>query len=75
MVRLYIRALSPKLALALVSDVIRPSRVVGGLGSQRIIVPPTKPAAASFGKGIHRMEACSVGYSDARASNKRIQFH
>ncbi len=48
MLGLNVLVLSPKFALAFASDVIRPSRVVGGLGSQRNVVLPHKPPAASF---------------------------
>jgi len=75
MLRLNELALPPEFALAFCSDAIQPSRVVGGLGSQRKIVPPTKPSAASFGQDSHRIEVCSIGCTDATASNKRIQFY
>ncbi len=75
MLRLNVLALFPEFALAFASDLIRPSHVNVGPDSQRDIVPPTKPTAASFGNGSHRIKVCSIGCTDAGASNKRIQFH
>ncbi len=49
MLRLNVLALFSEFALAFASDVIRPSHVIVGPDSQRNIVPPTKPPAASFG--------------------------
>ena len=75
MLRLNVLALFSEFALAFASDVIRPSHVIVGPDSQRNIFPPTKPPAASFGNGSHRIKVCSIGCTDAGASNKRIQFH
>ena len=61
MIRLNVLALFPEFALAFSSDFIRPSHVNVGPDSQRNIIPPTKPAAASFGKGSHRIEVSSIG--------------
>ena len=75
MLQLNVLPLFPEFALAFASVVIRPSHVVGGPDGQRNVVPPSKPHAASFGKDSQRIEVSSIGCADARASNKRIQFH
>ncbi len=75
MLRLNVLALFPEFSLVFANDVIRLSHVIVGPDSQRNIDPPTKPPAANFGKGSHRIKVCSIGCTDARALNKRIQFH
>lgn len=50
MLRLNVLALFPEFALAFASDVIRPSHVVGGLGSQRNSDLPAKLPRSKFWK-------------------------
>ncbi len=61
MLKINVLPIFPEFTLAFASVVIRPSHVVGGPDSQQNLVPPTKPAAASFGKGSHRIEVSSIG--------------